>query len=356
MSITFACKSCNTSYTVNDVSAGKVIECKQCGQWIQVPSSSPVAANVKPTPPTATPAGFSATPAQRAVPRRSDEDTIRFVCPACKTVYTVDAKVAGKKAACKSCGQRIQVPTPQPERSKTVLGEFFTESASPAEPVLPLPVARFFEGNSPEIETQPEPEPYSTPFVQPRASQNGVVNRVVGVVGASLLLIGLFLPMFTGPFGFWVSFIDVPWKAVTVGFAIVDEVAKSASEDAKRKEDAPQTGRPRAAKPNTKNDQRDTAKGGIVVLVAIGSVVYPIVVLAVVGLVAIQAASGRRLKAYFFLGILAGGSTIAYAMAILCLNTVEELRLALLLVSPGFGWAVLLVGSFAVLLAGAIRR
>lgn len=36
MAIRFACPSCETRYTVNDRAAGKVVECKTCGQLVQV--------------------------------------------------------------------------------------------------------------------------------------------------------------------------------------------------------------------------------------------------------------------------------------------------------------------------------
>ena len=38
MPITFACPICKTSYTVNDLDAGKKSDCKVCGQRLQVPA------------------------------------------------------------------------------------------------------------------------------------------------------------------------------------------------------------------------------------------------------------------------------------------------------------------------------
>jgi predicted Zn finger-like uncharacterized protein len=39
---------------------------------------------------------------------------IRFACPQCEAIYTVDDGKAGKKATCKKCGQRLQVPDAEP--------------------------------------------------------------------------------------------------------------------------------------------------------------------------------------------------------------------------------------------------
>lgn len=43
MPIRFTCPTCGENYTVNDSSAGLVIECKNetCGQWVQVPPAAP---------------------------------------------------------------------------------------------------------------------------------------------------------------------------------------------------------------------------------------------------------------------------------------------------------------------------
>jgi predicted Zn finger-like uncharacterized protein len=42
MPITFRCKSCHTSYSVKDTLAGRMAECKHCGQRFQIPYRSPV--------------------------------------------------------------------------------------------------------------------------------------------------------------------------------------------------------------------------------------------------------------------------------------------------------------------------
>jgi transcription elongation factor Elf1 len=70
---------------------------------------------------------------------------IRFACPQCRTPYTVNDRDAGKKAECKVCGQRVQVPTP-PARPRTILGELLltdggakVETPTPSAPPPPAP-------------------------------------------------------------------------------------------------------------------------------------------------------------------------------------------------------------------------
>jgi hypothetical protein len=171
----------------------------------------------------------------------------------------------------------------------------------------------------------------------------------VASVGTGLVFVALFMPMVTGPYGFWMSFIDVPWKAATVGFAIVDEIKKD-----QQRQPEPTPRRDRQV------DDRADAKppdgrAGLVVLVAIGSILYPIIVLVATGFSTFQVACGRTARGYFAAGLMVGTATVMYAVGLLLLNVVPELRLVLVLISPGFGWAVMLIGSLGLLAAGAIR-
>lgn len=54
---------------------------------------------------------------------------IRFACPVCGLTLSVSRNAAGRKGSCPSCGQRLQVPTPQPRR--TVLGRLLGRDADP---------------------------------------------------------------------------------------------------------------------------------------------------------------------------------------------------------------------------------
>jgi hypothetical protein len=159
------------------------------------------------------------------------------------------------------------------------------------------------------------------------------------------MLIGLFLPMIHGPMGFWMSFIDVPWKAITVGFAISDEVAKNDG-------DMPGLGGPKPGGPN----KQANPKSALLMVVGIGAIVYPLVILALVAFSAIKIATGGKPFGFLLAGIASGGATVLYAGGLLLLNTIEELRIVIVMLSPGFGWAVMLIGAFLLLLAGMIRR
>lgn len=356
MPIRFACPSCRTAYTVNDRDAGKKAECKACGQRLQVPApprNQTVLGEL--LPPDHGPAGPPADAAPtarhpmpdlepappRPGPGAHQTGPIRFDCPACRTGYTVNQASAGRSMACRACGRPMVVPgapaTPAPPRP------------SPAR----LPVAQYVEEDyGPELE-EPEyiPPPAPSSYLTPRPftrAPNGPANRTVGGVGAALVLLALFLPMVTGPFGFWLSFIDVPWKAATGGFAVLDEVRE---EERTRPDPAP-LGDRRAP------DRAETARpqgAEFVVLVAIGAVLYPFLVLTAAGLAGCQVAAGQTCRGYFAAGLVIGAATAMYAVGLLLLNAVPETRLVMKLVSPGFGWAVMLVGSLALLAAEAIR-
>src|SRR5262249_31491688 len=147
----------------------------------------------------------------------------------------------------------------------------------------------------------------------------------------------------------WLSFIDVPWKAITVGFAVADEFKKSDSEPRS-------TFQPKQnPKPPDPKEAEHARAGLVVTLVGIGSVLYPLVILAAVVMSAILIASGRNRSGFLIAGIACVGATVLYGASILLLNSIEEMRLVMVLVSPGFGWAVMFIGSFMLIIAGVIR-
>jgi len=315
MSISFTCPSCQSQYTVNNDDAGKKSNCKKCGQRLQVPA-----------PPKA---------------------TIQFGCPTCKTSYTVGEEDAGKKSACKKCGQRLQVPGSQ-TISRTMLGEVNPDSA-----LSPSIVPDLSATVTPPAETPYVAENEAPALVPISYSQRvgraptSPASRIVAAIGASLLFIGLFLPMLQAPMGISLSFIDVPWKAVTVGFAVADEI----QDRQKEPEVVPRTERRKIErKENEKPDH-----SGLVVLVAIASVLYPLFILAAIGISALQIAQGRTAKYLLFIGIACFASTLGYGLSILTLNSIPELRLVMALISPGFGWAVLIIGTALLMASGAIR-
>jgi len=143
---------------------------------------------------------------------------------------------------------------------------------------------------------------------------------------------------------------------LTVGFAIADEVAKSADEPDRDKRQPYTAPKQDTKTTNKSKDERIDGRPFIVLMVAIGSVVYPLLVLAIIGFAGIQIAIARNTTGFLFSGIGAIIATGPYAFGILLLNTIEELRLFMLAISPGFGWAVLFIGSFLLIIAGLIRK
>ncbi len=348
MTIRFACPKCKTAYTVNEHNAGKKSDCKVCGQRLQVPApprSKTILGEVLPsTGPAVAPArrepaprpSFSPPPPTAHAPSTGP---IRFNCPHCQTSYVINRNRAGGKMDCKNCLETIAIPGVS------------VPVAAPRPTPAAVPVVRQVQ-----VAPQPVPEPepqeddssilnLSPSYSQPKPKTGGTANRVLASLGAALMLIGLFLPMIHGPMGFWMSFIDVPWKAITVGFAISDEVAKNDG-------DMPGLGGPKPGGPN----KQANPKSALLMVVGIGAIVYPLAILALVAFSAIKIATGGKPFGFLLAGIASGGATVLYAGGLLLLNTIEELRIVIVMLSPGFGWAVMLIGAFLLLLAGMIRR
>lgn len=350
MPIRFVCPVCQTSFTVTDRDAGKNAECTKCGQRLQVPSpprSKTILGELCPgesapssphRPPSRLFASDKRPAAVEARPTLPPPPTgpIRFECPACKTNYSVNRLSAGKEIDCRTCGGRLTVPgTPMPVESPRPAPE---ARISPAEPELvDVPSWKASEQESAAGYDPPSPTDYRR--------QIGPGTRILAGVGAGLLFVGLFLPIIHGPTGFWMSFVDFPWKAVTVGFAVADEIT-----------DRPTPSEARAAR-RVNDDIRPEKPGrsALVLLVAAVAVVFPLAVMAVVGATAIQIASGTKPKSFFLAGVIALASTVGYAFVVLLLNTIPEFRLPMALLSPGFGWAVVLVGAAMLIVAGMVK-
>jgi transcription elongation factor Elf1 len=376
MPIRFACPNCRTTYAVRKRDAGKKAECKTCGQRLQVPGPShsrTILGEVLPEHGTETPTRQPApsagpgpiapepTPAPSFRPV-APSGPIRFDCPNCRTTYTVNRMSAGKAMDCRSCGSGMTVPavgSASVPVSPTASAALLTPPTVPEAIEASLPTERIPRTSSQQVpavrgweDPEPDPdEPEAEPDLYPsryeRPNTNRPVNRMVAGIGTGLLFIGLFLPMVHGPMGFWMSFIDVPWKAVTAGFAIADEIAESKpSRDPE----------PRSTTKTPDRTRPDPPKGAVLAsLVVIASVLYPLFVLGVVGFSTFLVAAGRSAKPWLFMGIATVVATLGYALAILLLSTISELRFVMALVSPGFGWAVLLIGALMVLIAGVIH-
>lgn len=347
--IHFACPQCKTTYTVGNGDAGKKSNCAKCGQRLQIPApprNKTVLGEALPDPRHA-----QASPPQPSKPIPLPPATvkpIRFDCPHCKSTYTVNANNAGKPMGCKTCLRTITIPGTPP----------------PAAPPEPEPTERHYRDDPDESanqnasdyrereEREPEPLPslYQS-YSRRRSEPTALANRVVAGIASGMLFIGLFMPMVHGPLGTWMSFIDVPWKAVTVGFMVADKVTDSEPEP-QRQRGNPQ---PRAQQKADPDAAKNAGKGLLFTLVMIGSVIYPLLIIAAVGFTALQLATGRRRQGFVFTGGACAAATLMYAVGILLLNAIEELRVAMLMTSPGIGWAVMLIGSFALIIAGVMR-
>ena len=99
---------------------------------------------------------------------------IRYLCPKCRQLLTAKDAEAGAKLSCTQCGQRLQVPTPPPNKTmlgqldepanKTILGKLEGERpetvpSSPRQITEPPPVRRtlLVDPIPPLAEAAPEP-------------------------------------------------------------------------------------------------------------------------------------------------------------------------------------------------------
>jgi hypothetical protein len=89
--------------------------------------------------------------------------------------------------------------------------------------------------------------------------------------------------------------------------------------------------------------------------VAVFAIAYPLIILAEVTATGFHIAIGKRRGFYMAIGIIAMTITVLYGLSILLLNSIEELQPVMLMISPGFGWAMMLIGSFVFILASLIR-
>jgi transcription elongation factor Elf1 len=130
--IRFNCPSCKATLQARPEQACTPIICGGCGEKILVPN---------PIPPTT---------ALKESPGATSGGRLKFSCPTCQTVYKASLDKAGKKTNCRRCGQRLEIPVP--ERNKTILAPL-VEAPSQQEsmasaPASPSPVSQ--EAQEPE--------------------------------------------------------------------------------------------------------------------------------------------------------------------------------------------------------------
>ena len=138
MFMNVTCPACGQKSRVPESTFGQQHSCPTCAhrfQWGPPPSSSPVAV---PTPDVA-PAVLMLAGARAAdVP---NERGVNFRCPRCAKSLEAPGHLAGQKANCPDCGQRLQIPhaTIQPVAVRSV--EHPSPAATPAIPVVLPPTA-----------------------------------------------------------------------------------------------------------------------------------------------------------------------------------------------------------------------
>jgi hypothetical protein len=292
---------------------------------------------------------------------------IVFACPNpdCRKRYKVPDDRAGKTATCANpaCGMRIQVPHPLP-KPDPVPADLLDEETGAA--------LKDWRDDQPEAKTrarEPEPEHDDPPPRRPRRRPASAqryepsifrpsrrtsirqANRVVAGVGAALLLIGLFLPMVNLPFGIWMSFVDLPWKAVTIGLNVAAEAEEERGKPTQQR--APQRVEP-PRRVGGSEKKSDDVPGVVTAVAAIGTL-YPVCISVMIAAAFFQICGGKSRGAFTVLGGMSLSVTLVYGVALLALSTQKDFRNVMVFTSPGFGWAVVLIGALALTGSGMIR-
>jgi hypothetical protein len=172
----------------------------------------------------------------------------------------------------------------------------------------------------------------------------GQANRTVASVGAALLLIGQFLPMVNAPLGIWMSFVDLPWKAITIG--------RHAAKAKEKGGDSHQTRTP--AQVDQSENKPSGASSTVMVVTAI-AIFYPLCIFVLVAIAFFQICGGSSPGVFTLTGGISLAATLLYALALLALSAQKDFRLVMGILSPGFGWAIVSVGALALTGAGMIR-
>jgi DNA-directed RNA polymerase subunit M/transcription elongation factor TFIIS len=97
-----------------------------------------------------------------STPSRLPTMSIKFSCPKCKTVYTVNELSAGKEFECKSCGARMRVPgesRPEPRANEPEPARVQTVTVEDRRVPPPAPVPERERESEHEHEHEPDREP-----------------------------------------------------------------------------------------------------------------------------------------------------------------------------------------------------
>ena len=266
---------------------------------------------------------------------------MRFACLVCKAVMSAPDTTAGKKADCPGCGQRLQVPDAPPRR-QTPLGRFLPGPCPAAVP------AHRLTGPDGAAEEVVDVDP-ARPFAR----------TVLAGFGAVLLLVGLFCPMLSVPGSFRVSFFD--FSVITARTVIKLLTSPGGAANL-----SPTLALPPKSGPERSGFPSSAFRAAVLwaglVVSAIAPFCPPLLgLLAALSLWTVIRGAGRP-----------GGRSARLTLAgVICLLALLDLcadRLLLLWAAPnplsdlayvvmsfGFGWAVLLTGSILLLTAGRVR-
>jgi len=138
------------------------------------------------------------------------------------------------------------------------------------------------------------------------------------------------------------SFVDLPWKALTVG---IREAA-----DAENKGEPQQRVPQRVERPERKDDVP-----GIFKLAVVVALLYPVCVFVTVAIAFFQICFGTSKGPFAVIGGFSLLATALYGVVLIGLNTQQEFRNVMLLTSPGFGWAVVFIGALTLTSSGMIH-
>jgi DNA-directed RNA polymerase subunit RPC12/RpoP len=124
MFMNVTCPACGHKWRVPERALGQQVKCPACSKLFQCGSVSPPSLTPRPVAAEDPPA-VRAMPQARPVQVQPDQ-SIHYQCPRCTKPLESPIHMAGQKASCPDCGQRLQVPQssnppPQAPVNKTVV-------------------------------------------------------------------------------------------------------------------------------------------------------------------------------------------------------------------------------------------
>lgn len=347
--IHFQCPTCHKNLKAHDQGVGRKTHCPRCGQRLLVPPPIPTQARNKtimgqpaPSPPEwldEIRAAEAKSKPLSATPQPSGD--VPFECPICHSPLNVAEQMVGHMVECPKCRTSFAALKEETIAERTSL----TSSSNTLD-----------EG------------------IQPGRGAN-FARCALACAGALLLLIGQFCPMLRAQENVSVSFFDYSMKgAWLLSKAAVEAMDYAAGDSGirQRPEDSVRLERLESWKSQSDRSPSKPSDGLRLVALSIGLVLTLIspfcplilvaiavfVLRAVVRELGQAATTGMRAKMLTIAGVFCLAALgILYFGPMLVLWSIPGVLsgIAFNLISFGFGWGVLLFGSFLLLLGGAIR-